>query len=76
MALTAFLKLELPYMLITALTAFLKLHNKSVYCNPLDPTVCVGVSLGVWLCFEQDGFQDSEKILVRGDAKVRSAAHR
>jgi hypothetical protein len=53
-----------------------KLHNKSVYCNPLDPTVCVGVSLGVWLCLEQEGFQDSEKLFLRGDAKVGSAGHR
>jgi hypothetical protein len=52
-----------------------KLHNKSVYCNPLDPTVCVGVSLGVWLCLEQEGFQDSEKLFLRGDAKVGSAGH-
>ena len=55
----------------------IKLHNKSVYCNPpLDPTVCIGVSLGVWLCLEQDGFQDSQKIFLCGDAKMGSAAHR
>ena len=53
-----------------------KLHNKGVYCNPLDPTVCVGVSLGVWLCLEQDSFEKSEKIFLRGGAKSGSAAHR
>jgi hypothetical protein len=53
-----------------------KLHNKSVYCNPLDPLACFGVGVGVWLCLEQDSFEDSEKIFLRGDAKVGSAAHR
>jgi hypothetical protein len=33
-----------------------KLHNKAVYCNPLDPLVCIGVSLGVWLSLEQNLF--------------------
>lgn len=53
-----------------------KLHNKGVYCNPLDPVVCFGVGMGVWLCLEQDSFEDSERIFLRGDAKVGSAAHR
>ena len=53
-----------------------KLHNKSVYCNPLDPTVCVGVSLGVWLCLEQGSFEDSEKLFLRGGGKAGSASHR
>ena len=54
-----------------------KIHNKAVYCNPLDPLVCTGVSLGIWLSLEQNSFQDnSEKIFLRHGAKPGSAAHR
>ena len=54
-----------------------KVHNKAVYCNPLDPVVCTGVSLGVWLSLEQQSFADgSEMIFARRGAKVGAAAHR
>lgn len=52
-----------------------KLHKKSVYCNPHNPTVCFGTSLGVWLALEQHAFEDSERLFLCGDAKVGSAAH-
>jgi hypothetical protein len=38
-----------------------KLHTKNVFCNPLNPIVCFGVSMGVRLCLEQDSFEDSKK---------------
>jgi hypothetical protein len=55
-----------------------KTHNKAVYCNPLDPVVCTGVSLlGIWLSLEQDSFSsNSEKIFLRRGAKVGATAHR
>jgi hypothetical protein len=54
-----------------------RIHNKAVYCNPLDPVVCIGVSLGVWLSLEQNSFQDNaEKIFTRHGGKSGSAAHR
>ena len=52
-------------------------HNKAVYCNPLDPLVCTGVCLGVWLCIQQRSFvNNQEKIFLRRGAKAGSAAHR
>ena len=52
-------------------------HNKAVYCNPLDPLVCTGVSLGVWLSMEQRSFSDNqEKLFLRRGAKLGTAAHR
>ena len=55
-----------------------KIHNKAVYCNPLDPILCPGVSLGVcWLSLNQNTFRDnSERIFIRHGARVGSAAHR
>ena len=54
-----------------------KIHNKAVYCNPLDPILCPGVSLGIWLSLNQDTFRDnSERIFIRRGARVGSAAHR
>ena len=54
-----------------------KIHNKAVYCNPLDPILCPGVSLGIWLSLNQDTFRDnSERIFIRRGACVGSAAHR
>jgi hypothetical protein len=34
-----------------------KIHNKTVYCNPLDHILCRGVSLGVWLAVHDIHFQ-------------------
>ena len=55
-----------------------KVHNKAVYCNPLDPVVCTGVTLGVWLSLERlQSFADgSEMIFAHQGAKVGAAAHR
>ena len=54
-----------------------KIHNKAVYCNPLDPILCPGVSLGIWLSLNQNTFRDnSERIFIRHGARVGSAAHR
>ena len=54
-----------------------KTHNKAVYCNPLDPILCPGVSLGIWLSLNQNTFHDnSERIFLRHGARVGSAAHR
>ena len=54
-----------------------KIHNKAVYCNPLDPILCPGVSLGIWLSLNQNTFRDnSERIFIRRGARVGSAAHR
>jgi hypothetical protein len=54
-----------------------KTHNKAVYCNPLDPVVCIGVSLGIWLSLEQHAFVDgAEWIFIRRNAKVGGTAHR
>ena len=54
-----------------------KPHNKAVYCNPHDSVVCVGVSLGIWLCIEQRSFEDnSEKMFLCRGGKSGSAAHR
>ena len=54
-----------------------KTHNKAVYCNPLDPIVCVGVGLGVWLWIEQRSFEPNlEKLFLRCGGKSGSAAHR
>jgi hypothetical protein len=51
-----------------------KTYNKAVLCNPLDPFLCPGVSLGVWLSLNQNTFQDdSERIFIR---HIGSAAHR
>jgi hypothetical protein len=36
-----------------------KIHNKAVYCNPLDPILCPSVSLGIWLSLNQDTFRDN-----------------
>jgi hypothetical protein len=47
----------------------------SIATHPLDPIVCLGVSMGVWLCLEQDSFEDSENKFLHGDAKVGSANH-
>jgi hypothetical protein len=53
-----------------------KIHNKAVYCNPLDPILCPCVSLGIWLSLNQDTFRDnSERIFIRRGARVGSAAH-
>ena len=51
-------------------------HNKAVYCNPLDPVLCPGVSLGIWLSLNQNRFRDSERIFVRRGTRIGSAAHR
>lgn len=54
-----------------------KIHYKAVYCNPEDPVVCAGVSLGVWLALEQHAFADgSEMIFSRHGAKAGAASHR
>ena len=54
-----------------------KTHNKAVYCNPLDPVLCPGVSLGVWLSLNQNVFRDdSERIFLRRGTRIGSAAHR
>ena len=54
-----------------------KTHNKAVYCNPLDPVLCPGVSLGVWLSLNQNTFRgNSERIFIRQGARIGSAAHR
>jgi hypothetical protein len=54
-----------------------KVHNKSVYCSPLDPILCPGVSLGIWLSLNQNTFRDnSEQIFIHRGARVGSAAHR
>jgi hypothetical protein len=43
-----------------------KTHNKAVYCNLLDPVLCPGVSLGVWLLLNQNSFRDnSERAFLR-----------
>ena len=51
-------------------------NNKAVYCNPLDPVLCPGVSLGVWLSLNQNKFRDSERIFIRRGTRIGSAAHR
>jgi hypothetical protein len=54
-----------------------KIHNKAVYCNPMDHILCPGVSLGVWLSLNQNTFRDnSERIFIRHGARIGSAAHR
>jgi hypothetical protein len=54
-----------------------KTHNKAVYCNPLDPVLCPGVSLGVWLSLNQNTFRDnSERVFIRHGTRIGSAAHR
>ena len=54
-----------------------KINNKAVYCNPLDPVMCPGVGLGIWLSLNQNAFRDnSERIFLRRGARVGSAAHR
>ena len=54
-----------------------KIHNKAVYCNPMDHVLCPGVSLGVWLALNQNTFCDnSERIFIRHGARLGSAAHR
>jgi hypothetical protein len=54
-----------------------KLHNKGVYCNPLDPLLCPGLSLGVWLCLEEKAFEDnSERMFLRRGGKLGTASHR
>ena len=54
-----------------------KTHNKAVYCNPLDPILCPGVSLGIWLSLNQNTFRDnSERLFIRYGARVGTAAHR
>jgi len=54
-----------------------RLHLKGVYCNPLDPMVCPGVSLGVFLSIEQWSFSDnSEKLFLRRGGQSGSASHR
>ena len=53
-----------------------KTHNKGVYCNPLDPLLCPGLSLGVWLCLEEKAFEDnSERMFLRRDGKLGTALH-
>ena len=54
-----------------------KIHNKAVYCNPLDPLLCPGVSLGIWLSLNQNAFRDnSERLFLRRGARIGSAGHR
>jgi len=54
-----------------------KIHNKAVYCNPMDHVLCPGVSLGVWLALNQNTFRDnSERIFIRHGARLGSAVHR
>jgi hypothetical protein len=52
-----------------------KTHNNAVYCNPLDPVLCPGVRLGVWLSLNQNSFRDnSERVFLRRGARIGSAA--
>jgi hypothetical protein len=54
-----------------------KTHNKAVYCNPLDPVLCPGLSLGIWLSLNQNTFRDnSERLFLRTGSRIGSAAHR
>jgi hypothetical protein len=54
-----------------------KLHNKAVYCNPLDPVLHSAVSLGVWLSLNQNTFRDnSESVFIQHDTHIGSATHR
>ena len=53
-----------------------KLHNKGVYCNPLDPLLCPGLSLGVWPCLEEKAFKDnSKRMFLRRVGKLGTASH-
>ena len=54
-----------------------KTHDKAVYCNPLDPVLCPGFSLGVWLSLNQNTFcGNSERVFIRQGASIGTAAHR
>ena len=53
-----------------------KTHNKAVYCNPLDPVLCPGVSLGVWLLLNQNRDNSERVFIQRYGTRIGSAAHR
>ena len=54
-----------------------KAHNKAVYCNPLDPILCPGISLGFWLSLNQNTFWgNSEQLFICYGSRVGTAAYR
>jgi hypothetical protein len=51
-----------------------RVSDKNIYANPLTPTVCFHLALGIWFYLESSSFEETENLFWRNDTNDMAAS--